>query len=380
MPTDDLHPSARHLRFTVEPAAIDRVERGIVAKRRRRGRRRFYGSIAATFGVWALFIAALGVGPNRGPDVATAKAVILEDGRSLPAGARVPSSVQAKLRLKEGFTMALDKGTDLRVERIESDLVTWTMNVGNAEFSHTREGARQHRVRSPHASITLLASRSKISVAANQTIVFSYRGRVLVEPNGQTAPLVLVAGESVRLPTLASSGQGSTSPERSMEVPGVEVNGGGTADSSPLTSVPRSGTRKRPSRSSRRRSPTPNAADARGEDGPSSTEDIGAVSTEGESNTASFSLAAADQAMREGRFQDAASLLEALLRSQPDGDEAPFAALSLGNVLFDHLDRPEAARAAYERALASPNLPAALRAIAQRRIKGLPRAPVRRPR
>ena len=380
MSSEYLHPSARHLREQADPAAVQRVEHRIVARRRRRTQRRFYGAIALAVGSLSLTWGGMELGQHHRSEVSTQTVVFLEDGSSLSPGARVASPAPTELRLDDGATIALDKDTALRVERSEVDLVQWALETGRVEFAQNEGYMRQHRVRSPHASITMLASRCKVTVTAEQTVVFAYRGRVVVEPvqtkpthppspaaraaRHRLKPIVLQAGESIEVPARPVSVEAASAPARE-EKRAVPRRPTMSDAKRPLArpKAPSSAMRREPSRSPQANKPPDAGA------GPADPAE--AAQDSSPSTPSGPTLAAADRAMRQEQFEEAASILEAVLQSRPDGEEAPFAAFSLGNVLADHLGRPIAARAAFKKALASSKLPAALKAIARRRIETL---------
>ena len=393
------HPAARHLLRAVDPAAVDRVERLVVQKRRRRVQRRLYGSVAMALIVCGVAIVTI-VGPGRRAPVQTtlSKFVAMKDGQPLPSGWQIRSAAPTNLRLADNSAIALEEGTVLQLKHAEVDLLTWKMPIGSAEFSQHGRQARQHRVKSPHASITLLASRTRVSVTDKQTVVSAYRGRAIVEPTGQTTTIVLQAGESIRLPAVEPPPRTTDNVETEPAAATVKVRPD-PSKQAPKRRVPFS--RERPSRARsttverlRLRSAPLTDSQARPDvdaglstDVETSTVMPEAVAAQNgfdpvpeQATAAAVGLSAVDQAMRQERFGDAVVLLEAMLQSHPNADEVPFAAFTLGTVLADRLRRPRAARMAFERALASPNLPAALRSIAERRVEALEKALPSRPR
>ena len=345
--TDERHPAARAFRRLADPSDVLRLERRIVQARHRRAYRRAFVPPVASATVLVILICAIGYGPGWHTEPA-ARAHREHDaaGSVLKTGWAVNTARAERFAFEGLVRLELAPHTELHIMRSNTDLVNWRLDIGRMTLFTDPLPSRVHRIDTAHGSITMIAAHAEIAAGPNKTTVTSYKGKVGIERPGDSKPILLDEGETVRLEPASTERRSPPSPPPP------------------------------PSRRGRRKAAPAN--DASTLDAPLSQPDSASGRTTPPSNAeqpttplpdASHLLEAADAATGAGRHTEAEALLNELLESFPEAEEAPYAAFSLGMLYLQLPDRQDDARGAFQGAIESGRLPAALKAIAERHLQ-----------
>lgn len=298
-------------------------------RRRVRGRGRGWLGVGAFAGV--LVAAALLLWFLPASIFVAAAGPLTAEGRELSGD--VPESVS----LDDASRIEVSAETDLEILENTGDRLRFWLHEGRAGFDVTPHGPRRWMIESGQVTVEVLGTSFTVSRSEHDVTVSVTRGVVLVR--GPTTPgglLRLGAGESVTVPAAPPTLTAAPAPHADVV---AEVEPAHEA-------VPavRSATaaREETTASSREPSITPPVA---------AIEPAITPTVEPAIASPTELLERADVLRREGRYDEAASLLGAIARG-PRGPEASLAAFTLGRLELERRSRPHEAAEAFEQAIA----------------------------
>jgi len=314
------------LEDTVDEARVQRLWRGIEGQRPRRR-----GAPLAVAGALAAAAAALLFWLWPRPPAPLA----------LEGGAPIPARLDGAIALDDGSTVTPSAGARLTLVRNDPEAITWALEAGRARFSVTPGGPRAWRVLAGEVEVQVVGTIFEVDRGDAETTVHVERGRV--EVTHPTGTRLLTAGTRFRFPNAPAH------PPVPLPVP-VPL------PESPIEMETEPETEPESESESGSESETETGSESESE---SESEPAPLVSAE-------QAMAVADEARREGREREAASILERA--SQLRGDPAAgLAAFTLGRLELDRLNRPARAARAFSRAL-DLSLPPRLREDAAARL------------
>jgi transmembrane sensor len=336
-------PVRRVLTDSIDDARLARLWQGLAAKRARRVmpvRRAWLVGVVPAL-VAAMLVAFLLRAPSGSP-------LHLADGRDIPA--KMANGGATRLTFDDGSAIDVEAGSGL--DLLESTARSFAVAIrgGATLFDVTPGGPRTWRIECGPVTVEVVGTRFTVERAPTFVRVAVSRGAVLVR--GEKVPdrvVRLGPGQAIVVPLAAPTADGEA---RTAPRIGVTTDMDGSMAAPTHPSAPRLPT----AAPSSEPSPSPSGSVARFE-----------APAPAPGSSIADGLAAADALRREGRFSEAAGLLERALAEHGGDASAALAEFSLGRLYLDSLGNADAAKTHFARALAR-GLPSAIAEDAQARL------------
>lgn len=324
-------PLGEHLREAFSDADVERIWREVDARRRRpRARVGLAIALAAAAAAVAAVTLRPAAPPARAPAAPPGPLRLADHAAIASARLEHPSDAARTVRFDDGSAVDLGPETALEPTANASDRVAFVLRRGTASFEVTPGGPRRWRVECGLATVTVVGTAFSVERAPRALRVTVSRGTVWVDgaavPGGHR---VLTAGQSlsVEAPAPREAAGPPAPPVERVERP---------TRAAPAPEVPAWRVRAR-------------QGDVRG-----AWESLGnsGFAREAAPGDPATLLALADVARRTRHHDQAAPLLERLVREHPEHPEAAMAAFTLGRDELSQRGRPALAAHWFERSLA----------------------------